>query len=75
MIERETRKKLKCLCSDNGYEYTSKEFDAYYMRHDIRHEKIVLRIPQYNGVAEMMNYKILEKVRSMMNMTNLPKPF
>lgn len=41
MIECETRKKLKCLCSDNGGKYTYREFDAYCSKHDIRHENIV----------------------------------
>ncbi|CAA0826210.1 Unknown protein [Striga hermonthica] len=39
MVERETGKKLKCLRSDNGGEYTSKEFDAYCRTYGIRHEK------------------------------------
>ncbi|CAA0811271.1 Unknown protein [Striga hermonthica] len=32
-------KKLKCLISDNGGEYTSKEFNAYCRTYGIRHEK------------------------------------
>ncbi|CAA0833378.1 Unknown protein [Striga hermonthica] len=39
IVERETGKKLKCLRSDNGGEYTSKEFDAYCRTYGIRHEK------------------------------------
>ncbi|XP_048323873.2 retrovirus-related Pol polyprotein from transposon TNT 1-94 [Ziziphus jujuba] len=75
MVERETGKKLKCLRSDNGGEYTSKEFDAYCRRHGIRHEKTVPRTPQHNGIAERMNRTIMEKVRSMLSMAKLPKPF
>ena len=29
LAENETRKRLKCLRSDNGGEYCSKEFDSY----------------------------------------------
>lgn len=29
IVERETKKKLKCLCTDNGGEYTSNAFEAY----------------------------------------------
>lgn len=29
IVERETVKKLKCLCSDNRDEYDSREFDVY----------------------------------------------
>ena len=45
MVEIETRKKLKCLRSDNGGEYFSKEFDRYRSKHGIRREKTVPRTP------------------------------
>jgi transposase InsO family protein len=35
MIERETDKKLKYLRSDNGGEYTSKEFKVYCLKYGI----------------------------------------
>jgi hypothetical protein len=41
LIENETGKILKCLRSDNGGEYCSKEFDDYYSYHGIRREKTV----------------------------------
>ncbi|CAH9135249.1 unnamed protein product [Cuscuta epithymum] len=75
MVERETGKKLKCLRSDNGGEYTSREFSAYCAAYGIRHEKTVPRTPQHNGVAERMNQTIMEKVRCMLSMAKLPKPF
>ncbi|CAH9105075.1 unnamed protein product [Cuscuta epithymum] len=75
LVERETGKKLKCLRSDNGGEYTSKAFDAYCREYGIRHEKTVPRTPQHNGVAERMNRTIMERVRSMLNMAKLPKSF
>lgn len=34
MVERETERKLKCLRSDNGGEYTSDEFKQYCSHHD-----------------------------------------
>ena len=36
LVENETRKKLKCLRSDNGGEYCSKEFDNYCSYNGIR---------------------------------------
>jgi hypothetical protein len=75
MVERATGKKLKCLRSDNGGEYTSREFSAYCAEYGIRHEKTVPRTPQHNGVAERMNRTIVEKVRCMLSMAKLPKPF
>jgi hypothetical protein len=34
LVENETRKRLKCLRSENGGEYCSKEFDDYCSYHD-----------------------------------------
>ncbi|MCF8704093.1 hypothetical protein L3055_11205, partial [Corynebacterium sp. MC-02] len=75
MVERETGKKLKCLRSDNGGEYSSKQFDAYCRSYGIQHEKTIPCTPQHNGVAERMNRTIMERVRSMLSMAKLPKPF
>ena len=65
LVENETGKRLKCLRSDNGGEYCSKEFDDYCSYHGIHRENIVLRIPQENGVSERMNMTIMERARSM----------
>ena len=69
-----TGKPLKCLCTNNGGEYTSNEFVAYCDSRG-RHEKIVPGTPQHNGVAERMNRTIMERVRCMLRMAKLPKPF
>ena len=68
-------KPLKCLRSDNGGEYTSHEFKSYCSEHDIRHENTVPGTPQHNGVAERINKTIMEKVRFILKMAKLPKPF
>ena len=52
MVENETGKILKCLRSDNGGEYCSKEFDSYYSYHDICKDKTVLETTQENGVSK-----------------------
>jgi transposase InsO family protein len=65
LAENETGKRLKCLISDNGHEYFSKEFDDYCSYHGIHIEKTVPRTPQENGVSERMNRKIMERARSM----------
>jgi hypothetical protein len=65
LVENETGKRLKCLKSDNGSEYCSKEFDDYCSYHGIHREKIVPRTPQENGVLERMNMTIMEHSRSM----------
>ena len=75
MVERLTGKPLKCLRSDNGGDYTSHEFKSYCSEYGIRHEKTVPGTPQHNGVAERINKTIMEKVRYMLKMAKLPKPF
>ena len=75
MVERETGKLLKCLRNDNGGEYTSKEFAAYCDKHGIRLELTVPGTPQHNGVAEIMNRTIIERVRCMLRVAKLPKSF
>jgi hypothetical protein len=45
LVENETGKSLKCLRSDNGGEYCSKEFDDYCSYHEIRREKTIPRTP------------------------------
>jgi hypothetical protein len=66
---------LKCLRSDNGGEYCSKEFDDYCSYHGIRRENIVPRTPQENGVSERMNRTIMECARSMRLHAGLPLQF
>jgi hypothetical protein len=66
---------LKCLRSDNGGEYYSKEFDDYCSYHGIRREKTVPQTPQENGVSERMNKTIMERARSMRLHAGLPLHF
>jgi hypothetical protein len=75
LVENETGKRLKCLRSDNGGEYCSKEFDDYCSYNGICREKIVPRTPQENGVSERMNRTIMERARSMRLHTSLPLQF
>ena len=65
LAENEIGKRLKCLRSDNGGEYCSKEFDSYCSHNGIRREKTVPGTPQENGVSERMNRTIMERVRCM----------
>jgi hypothetical protein len=75
LVENETGKRLKCLRSDNGGEYCSKEFDDYCSYHGIHREKIVPRTPQENGVSERMNKTIMEHARSMRLHVGFPLQF
>ena len=75
MVEIETGKKLKCLRSDNGGEYCSREFDRYCSEHGIRREKTVPRTPQESRVSERMNKTIMERARCMRLHAGLPLQF
>jgi transposase InsO family protein len=50
MVETKTELKIKCLRSDNGGEFTSKEFMELYSGKKIKRQFLVARIPQKNGV-------------------------
>ena len=75
LVENETGKMLKCLRSDNGGEYYSKEFDSYCSHNGIPREKTVPGTPQENGVSERMNRMIMERARCMGLHAGLPLQF
>ena len=59
-VELESEKKIKCLRTDNGGEYTSDEFDKFCQQEGIKRQLTVAYTPQQNGVAERMNRTLLE---------------
>jgi hypothetical protein len=60
MVENEMDSKIKCLRSDNGGEFTSKEFMDYCNNHGIKMQFYVARTPQQNGVVERKNRTVQE---------------
>ena len=56
-------------------EYTSKQFGDYLKAEGIRHELIVPKNPEQNGVAERLNRTLVESVRSMSSDAQLPHKF
>ena len=66
---------LVSLRTDNGSEYTSREFQAYLKKEGIEHQLTVSRTPEQNGVAERFNHTIMEAVRSMLAGAQLPQKF
>jgi transposase InsO family protein len=65
MVENEMDSRIKCLRSDNGGEFTSKEFMDYYNNHGIKRQFFVARTPQQNGVVERKNRTVQEMARTM----------
>jgi hypothetical protein len=60
-------KKIKMLRTDNGREYTSKEFIAFCKSSKIRRELIVPHNSQQNGVVERKNRSIEETIKALLN--------
>jgi transposase InsO family protein len=58
MVENEMDSRIKCLRSDNGGEFTSKEFIDYYNNHGIKSQFSVARTPQQNGDVERKNMTV-----------------
>jgi transposase InsO family protein len=57
------RRKIKVLISDNGGEYTFKDFNDFCIEARIKREYIVPYNPQQNGVAERNNITIIEATK------------
>jgi transposase InsO family protein len=60
MVENEINSKIKCLRSDNGGYFTSKEFMDYCIRHGIKRKFSIARTPQQHEVVERKNMTVQE---------------
>ncbi|KAH9648557.1 hypothetical protein KPL70_025642 [Citrus sinensis] len=74
-VELESSKKIKCLRTDNGGEYTDGEFLAFCKQEGIQRQFTVAYTPQQNGVAERMNRTLTERIRAMLRTAGLPNSF
>jgi transposase InsO family protein len=75
MIENQTEKKVKKLCTDNGMELCSNEFKAYCKSQSIVRHYTIPYMPQQNGVAERWNRTIISKARCMLSNLGLDRRF
>lgn len=71
--EKQTGKKVKCIRSDNGREYTGGEFEMFLRLNGIIHQKTTSYTPQQNGVAERANRTLIEMARCMLEESGLPQ--
>ena len=71
----EARFKIETLCTDNGGEYMSSDFEEYLRKRGIKHETSVAHCPQQKGVAERMNRTLLDSARAMVYHAKLSKVF
>ena len=75
MVEKSSGNKLKVIRPDNGWEFTSNEFEAFLTKEGAPNELTIPKIPEQNGVAERMNRTLVETTRSMLVNSNLPHSF
>src|SRR3954468_7438752 len=74
-VENHRNKKMKFLQSDHGGEYLSYEFGLHLKQCGIVSQLTPPGTPQRNGVCERCNRTLLDMVRSMISLTNLPLSF
>ena len=75
MVENQTWRKVKVVRSDNGYEYTSKEFKNYLTSKSIKYQLSISRRPEQNGVAKRMNQTLTERACSIRLQADMSKGF
>ncbi|CAI7926002.1 unnamed protein product [Closterium sp. NIES-53] len=66
MVERESGKRVKAICSDRGGEFLGAEFRRWLKRHGIKQQITTAYTPQSNGVAEKANRTIIEGGRTIL---------
>ena len=74
-VENHRNKKIKFLRSDRRGEYLSYEFGLHLKQCGIVSQLTRPGTPQRNGVSERRNRTLLDMVRSMMSLTDLPLSF
>jgi hypothetical protein len=67
-----SERKIKILRSNNGGEYTSKEFINFCRDVEVKRELTTPYNPQQNGVVERKNRTIMEAVKTMIHDQDLP---
>ena len=66
---------VKCIRSDNGSEFKSKEFEALLRKNRIRYDTSVPYSPSQNGTAERHWRTLFEMGRCLLILAKLPKNF
>ena len=74
-VENHCNKKIKFLRSDRGGKYLSYEFVLHLKKCGIVSKLTPPGTPQRNGVSERRNRTLLDMVRSMMSLNDLPLSF
>jgi hypothetical protein len=72
LVENQSGKRIQVLRSDNGGEYSSRQFVDFCAQRGIGRQMTVPYNPQQNGVAERKNQAITGAARSMLHDQSLP---
>ncbi len=64
---------IKVLCSDQGGEYLSKDFDQHLAKSGTARKLTAHDTLQLNGIAERLNRTLLERIRAFTHTSGLPK--
>ena len=70
-VEKEIRKILKCLRSNRGGEFTSRDFEVLCNDKGIKRKTSTPRTPPQNGIAERRNKLVIDCARTLMMEKNV----
>jgi len=73
--ELDTGSNVKIFRTDGGGEYTGECTQKYLHARGIKHELMMVDTPQHNGVAEWMNWTLIEMVCTLLADAGLPHSF
>jgi transposase InsO family protein len=72
LLESQSGKRTRTVRTDNGGEYINHELGDYFKKKGISHQTTVRYTPEQNGAAERLNRTIMERVRAMLEDSQLP---
>ncbi|KAF2283864.1 hypothetical protein GH714_016626 [Hevea brasiliensis] len=75
VVEAKVSKRVCCLRTDNGREYTSDEFSDFLQKCRICHQFTCSSTSQQNGIAERKNRYLAKICQSMLYAKNVPRCF
>ena len=65
---------MKVVLTDNGGKYRG-QFKEYCKTQGVKLDYMVANTPKLNGLANRMNWTIMERMRSMLSHAKLPKTY
>lgn len=74
-VENQTGLKIKTLRSDNGGEFVNGPMSTFLQENGIVHQKTVPYNAEQNGTSERVNRTVIEKARTMLHDSKLPKAY